>query len=104
MHHRSDELYKEIHKCKKFTREYEKKLFSSQSDISDNDGWETQNQTPTNSGEVRQSLKVPKDAARSTEHEKEEIETALMRNYQNSKKENKNVQMLLHYYMLKRRF
>ena len=66
--------------------------------------WETKNQTPTNSGEVRQSLKVPKDAARSTEHEKEEIETALMRNYQNSKKENKNVQMLLHYYMLKRRF
>ena len=82
MHHRSDELYKEIHKCKKFTREYEKKLFSSQSHISDNDGWETQNQTPTNSGEVRQSLKVPKDAARSTEHEKEEIERALMRNYQ----------------------
>ena len=37
MHHRSDELYKEIHKCKKFTREYEKKLFSSQSTISDND-------------------------------------------------------------------
>ena len=37
MHHRSDELYKEIHKCKKFTREYEKKLFSSQSNISDND-------------------------------------------------------------------
>ena len=44
--------------------------------------WETKNQTPTNSEEVRQSLKVPKDAARSTEHEKEEIERALMRNYQ----------------------
>ena len=44
--------------------------------------WETKNQTETNSGEVRQSLKVPKDAARSTEHEKEEIERALMRNYQ----------------------
>ena len=43
--------------------------------------WETENQTATNSGEVRQSLKVPKDAARSTEHEKEEIERALMRNY-----------------------
>ena len=44
--------------------------------------WETENQTETNSGEVKQSLKVPKDAARSTEHEKEEIERALMRNYQ----------------------
>ena len=44
--------------------------------------WETENQTQRNSGEVRQSLKVPKDAARSTEHEKEEIERALMRNYQ----------------------
>ena len=43
--------------------------------------WEMENQTPTNSGEVRQSLKVAKDAARSTEHEKEEIERALMRNY-----------------------
>ena len=37
MHHGSEELYKEIHKCKKFTTEYEKKLFSSQSNISDND-------------------------------------------------------------------
>ena len=37
MHHRFDELYKEIHKCKKFTTEYEKKLLSSQSNISDND-------------------------------------------------------------------
>ena len=43
--------------------------------------WETECPTETNSRELGQSLKVPKDAARSTEHEKEEIERALMRNY-----------------------
>ena len=37
MHHRADHLYQEIDKCKNFTREYEKKLFSSQLNISEND-------------------------------------------------------------------
>ena len=37
MHNRSDERYKEIGKCKKFKREYQKKLFSSQPNISVND-------------------------------------------------------------------
>ena len=43
---------------------------------------ETENQTPTNSGEVRHSLRVPQDTTRITEDEKEEIQRALMRKYQ----------------------
>ena len=44
MHHRCDALYKEIDKCKKFTMEYEKKLFPSKSNISDNNDEQTEKQ------------------------------------------------------------
>ena len=104
MHRRSDEPYKEIGKFKKFTTEYEKKLSSSQSNISGNDNEETENQTPTNSEEVKQSQKVSKDGARSTEREKEQVNrkgTGEKSSKVNGRKE-KNAQMLLHYYTLKR--